>query len=153
MNKNLAPVFFALAVLLAGCATNHNANSMTLKDACKNDFLIGAALNESEFTGQNSNAVAIIKTQFNTISPENVLKWESVHPRPGEFDFTAADRYVEFGQKNKMFIIGHNLIWHNQTPRWVFQDDQGNPLGRDALLARMWPCLDLVDRVGVTHEA
>ena len=36
-----------------------------------------------------------------------------------------------------MFIIGHNLIWHNQTPRWVFQDDQGNPLGRDALLARM----------------
>jgi len=36
-----------------------------------------------------------------------------------------------------MFIIGHNLIWHNQTPRWVFQDDKGNPLGRDALLARM----------------
>jgi endo-1,4-beta-xylanase len=129
-------IFNALAMFGILLTTGAGAQT-TLKDAYKNDFLIGAALNESEFTGQNSNAVAIIKTQFNTISPENVLKWESVHPRSGEFDFTAADRYVEFGEKNKMFIIGHNLIWHNQTPRWVFQDDQGNPLGRDALLARM----------------
>jgi len=129
-------IFNALAMFGILLTTGAGAQT-TLKDACKNDFLIGAALNESEFTGQNSNAVAIIKTQFNTISPENVLKWESVHPRPGEFDFTAADRYVEFGEKNKMFIIGHNLIWPNQTPRWVFQDDKGNPLGRDALLARM----------------
>jgi endo-1,4-beta-xylanase len=36
-----------------------------------------------------------------------------------------------------MFIIGHNLIWHNQTPKWVFQDDKGNPISRDALLKRM----------------
>ena len=109
----------------------------TLKEAFKNDFLIGAALNEAEFTGQNTKAVALIKTQFNTISPENVLKWESIHPKPDQYDFSAADRYVEFGQKNKMFIVGHNLIWHNQTPKWVFQDDQGNPVDRDTLLKRM----------------
>ena len=41
--------------------------------------------------------------------------------------FPPADRYVEFGQKNKMFIVGHTLVWHNQTPKWVFQDDKGNP--------------------------
>jgi endo-1,4-beta-xylanase len=109
----------------------------TLKEAFKNDFLIGAALNEAAFTGQNTNAVALIKTQFNTISPENVLKWESIHPKPDQYDFSAADRYVEFGQKNKMFIVGHTLVWHNQTPKWVFQDDQGNPVDRDTLLKRM----------------
>jgi endo-1,4-beta-xylanase len=109
----------------------------TLKDAFKKDFLIGAALNEAEFTGQNTNAVALIKTQFNTISPENVLKWESIHPKPDQYDFSAADRYVEFGKKNGMFIVGHNLVWHSQTPKWVFQDDQGNPVDRDTLLARM----------------
>jgi endo-1,4-beta-xylanase len=109
----------------------------TLKDAFKKDFLIGAALNEAEFTGQNTNAVALIKTQFNTISPENVLKWESIHPKPDQYDFSAADRYVEFGKKNGMFIVGHNLVWHSQTPKWVFQDDKGNPVDRDTLLARM----------------
>ena len=36
-----------------------------------------------------------------------------------------------------MFIVGHNLIWHQQTPKWVFQDDKGNPVDRDTLLARM----------------
>jgi endo-1,4-beta-xylanase len=81
--------------------------------------------------------VPIIRAQFNSISPENVLKWESVHPRLGEYDFTAADRYVQFGESNHMYIIGHTLIWHNQTPRWVFEDEHGQPVTRDVLLARM----------------
>jgi len=124
-------------ISLAGIfATNLNAQT-TLKQAFKNDFRIGAALNEAEFSGENTGAVAIIKAQFNTISPENVLKWESVHPEPGKFNFAAADRYVDFGVKNKMFIVGHNLIWHQQTPKWVFEDAQGKPVDRDTLLARM----------------
>jgi endo-1,4-beta-xylanase len=126
-----------IAVLIAiAFAANTNAQT-TLKEAFKNDFLIGAALNESEFEGTDPRAVEIVKTQFNAISPENCLKWESVHPKPGVFDFKEADEYVAFGVKNKMFIVGHNLIWHSQTPRWVFQDDKGNRISRDALIARM----------------
>ena len=116
-----------------------------LKDAFKNDFLIGAALNEAEFTGRNTNAAAIVKAQFNSISPENALKWESIHPRRFGFNFGPADSYVAFGQKSGMFIVGHNLVWHNQTPAWVFQSDQGSrtverkrrPVNRDVLLQRM----------------
>jgi endo-1,4-beta-xylanase len=130
---------YLLAILSVGCAINRvGAKPLpTLKNAFKNDFLIGAALNESQFTGENSREAALVKEQFNTISPENCLKWESVHPKPGVFDFKMADRYVEFGLKNHMFIIGHNLIWHQQTPAWVFQDAKGNPISRDALIARM----------------
>ncbi len=109
----------------------------TLKEAFKNDFLIGTALNESQFTGQNAKEAALAGAQFNTISPENVLKWEPVHPEPDRYNFGPGDSYVEFGLKNHMFIIGHNLIWHSQTPKWVFQDDQGNPISRDTLLKRM----------------
>jgi len=109
----------------------------TLKDAFANTFRIGAALNPSQFLQENTNSVALIKSQFNSITPENVLKWEPVHPKPDTFDFEPADRYVAFGEKYGMFIIGHTLVWHNQTPRWVFQDDKGNALDREALLRRM----------------
>jgi endo-1,4-beta-xylanase len=108
-----------------------------LKDAFKNTFLIGAALNASQFLEENSNSVVLIRSQFNSITPENVLKWEAVHPKLNAFDFEPTDRYVAFGEKYKMFIIGHTLVWHNQTPKWVFEDDNGKPLTRDALLERL----------------
>ena len=47
--------------------------------------------------------------------------------KPDQYDFEPADRYVEFGDSNHMFIVGHKLVWHNQTPRWVFQDEKGKP--------------------------
>lgn len=119
------------------CFVVSNSFAQTLKATFKNDFLVGAALNESQFSGQNAAEAALVKAQFNCISPENCLKWASVHPGPGKFDFKIADQYVAFGEKNHMFIIGHNLIWHEQTPAWVFQDDNGNPISRDALIARM----------------
>lgn len=127
------------AALLCGCATARTPahNERTLKDAFKNDFLVGAAINQAQFTGQDPRAEAIIKSQFNCISPENVLKWESVHPEPGRYNFGPADRYVEFGVKNGLTLIGHCLIWHNQTPKWVFEDANGNPVDRETLLARM----------------
>ena len=117
-------------------ATSQGAET-ALKDAFKNDFRIGAALNPAQFSEANAAEAALVKRQFNSITPENVLKWGLVHPALGRFDFAPADRYVEFGVQNKMFIVGHTLIWHAQTPDWVFQDDQGRPLDRDALLARM----------------
>jgi endo-1,4-beta-xylanase len=109
----------------------------SLKDAFRDDFLVGAALNSSQFTGQNAAAEALVVAQFDSTSPENVMKWGLIHPRPGEFDFGPADSYVEFGVKHNMFIVGHNLIWHSQTPLWVFQDDKGETITREALLKRM----------------
>ncbi|HYK21611.1 MAG TPA: endo-1,4-beta-xylanase [Pyrinomonadaceae bacterium] len=108
-----------------------------LKDVFKNDFLIGAALNPRQFFEQDRRAVEIVTTHFNTITPENVLKWALVHPEPARYDFKAADRFVEFGEKHGMFIVGHTLVWHNQTPPWVFQDAKGNALDRESLLQRL----------------
>jgi endo-1,4-beta-xylanase len=110
-----------------------------LRDVFQQEFLIGAALNASKFTAseKENGEVALIKRQFNSITPENALKWGEIHPEPNRYNFGPADNYVDFGVKNKMFIIGHNLIWHNQTPRWVFEDEQGHPVDRDTLLQRM----------------
>lgn len=130
--------FAVTAISIFAMAASLSAQTApSLKDTYKNSFLIGAAVGDRQLTDPDSRDIAIVTAQFNSITPENVLKWESVHPQPDRYDFAPADRYVAFGEKNHMFIVGHTLIWHNQTPAWVFQDDKGQPLTRDQLLARM----------------
>ncbi|GAC1478669.1 MAG: endo-1,4-beta-xylanase [Gemmatimonadaceae bacterium] len=108
-----------------------------LRDAFEGLFLVGAAVAPRHFLERDSVGAALVTTHFSTISPENVLKWEVVHPGVDRYAFSLADAYVDFGTRNRMFVVGHTLVWHSQTPRWVFEDAQGQPLTRDALLARM----------------
>ena len=74
---------------------------------------MGAALNQQQTDERDARGNPIIAAQFNTISPENVLKWGSIHPRADGYNFGPADRYVEFGEKHGMFIVGHCLVWHS----------------------------------------
>ncbi|HXT41452.1 MAG TPA: endo-1,4-beta-xylanase, partial [Candidatus Angelobacter sp.] len=97
------------ATLLVICAGAEAAdNPASLKDAFKDYFLVGTAVNRSMVTGgaafrrsaeQNARDVALIKEQFNQISPENDLKWQSIHPREGSdgYEFGPADAFVNFG--------------------------------------------------------
>jgi endo-1,4-beta-xylanase len=127
----------AVALLAVACGAAAAHAPVSLKQAFKGDFVVGAAMDEAEITGQDQRDDTLLAEQFNSISPENVLKWERIHPQPGQYNFDLADKYVAFGQKHHMFIVGHNLVWHAQVPDWVFHDDKGNLLDRDALLARM----------------
>lgn len=112
-------------------------NASTLKDVFKDDFYIGVALNLDQISGKEPNAITLVEKQFNSITPENILKWEEVHPEPNRYNFEAADRFVTFGERHKMHIIGHTLVWFHQTPDWVFQDESGKQIDRESLLKRM----------------
>ncbi|MFH1195040.1 MAG: endo-1,4-beta-xylanase [bacterium] len=108
-----------------------------LKDVFKDYYYIGTALNHNHVFSRDSLSMELVKKQFNSITPENLLKWEPVHPKVDQYNFEPADSFVAFGQRNNMFIIGHTLVWHAQTPRWVFEDEAGNPATREVLLQRM----------------
>ncbi len=136
MKTKLIINMLAAVVMFAQSATRAAAKP-ALKDVFQNDFLVGAALNPAQFCESNTAEATLVRRQFNSISPENALKWENVHPAPGRYDFAMADRYVAFGESNGMFIVGHTLIWHQQTPDWVFQDGHGQPASRALLLERM----------------
>jgi endo-1,4-beta-xylanase len=69
----------------------------TLKDAFAGRFLVGAALNGAQYSGRDTLGAGLVAEQFNQVSPENVLKWESIHPEPGRYAFEGPDQYVEFG--------------------------------------------------------
>ena len=130
------PLIAVLCLFLLFIGTGCSSRP-ALKDVFAKGFLIGAAVNDDVVSGRDSQAAAIVEKQFNTITPENVMKWALIHPEPNDYNFAPADRFVDFGRKNNMFIVGHTLVWQHQTPAWVFNDDANNPLSRDALLARM----------------
>ncbi|MGO8702152.1 MAG: endo-1,4-beta-xylanase, partial [Limisphaerales bacterium] len=130
------------AALLALCATAGPADPPTLKDAYKDHFYVGVAINRTIATdtavrGTSERAgkdIALVKEQFNQISPENDLKWALIHPREGAdgYHFGPADAYVNFGLSNHMYIVGHTLVWHGQTPTWVFKGTNPPPEGTNA---------------------
>ena len=114
-----------VAEMLSHVAIKADESPVSLKTAFKDHFLMGVALNSRQFGGRAENDALLTKAQFNSISPENALKWQSLHPREGEsgYAFEDADRFIQFGVENGMHIVGHTLVWHSQTPNWVFAGD------------------------------
>lgn len=136
-SQRLLRVFFLSVTVLCFVGNAVGSDAPALKDVFKDYFLLGGAYNRNLVTGRDSNAAAIAIKHNNTATSENDMKWESVHPQPGQYTWGPADSFMEFCETNKMVPIGHTLVWHGQTPRWVYRDDSGEPMTRDALLARM----------------
>jgi hypothetical protein len=114
-----------LVSLLATEIAFGQSGSPTLRSAYQNHFLIGAALNTSQVNGRIPKASKIAARQFSSVTAENDMKWERIHPEPGRYDFKKADAYVEFARSNRMALIEHTLVWHSQIPDWVFKGKDG----------------------------
>lgn len=127
---------FLAALALAGSAAQA-ADVATLKDAARGHFLIGAAVSAAQITGEDRAGVAVIEAEFDSVTAENAMKWEPIHPEPDRYDFALADAFVKFGERRGMFIVGHTLMWHQQTPKWVFQDAAGRDVAKAELLRRL----------------
>ncbi len=131
---------FAPLLMLAALASTARAAdpATTLKDAFADDFRVGAAVGTQHIlAGDASPELELVARQYNAITPENLLKWAEVHPGADEYNWDPADRYVAWGEKHNMFIVGHTLVWHNQTAPWAFEGVDGKPLDRDTALARI----------------
>ena len=127
----------ALLTITAGAAAVDKP--VTLKQTFKDYFLVGTAVNRNMVTGgagfrrsaeQNAKDIALVKEQFNQITAENDMKWQLIHPREGKdgYDFAPADAFVSFGLSNNMYLVGHTLVWHSQTPNWVFAGTNPAPV-------------------------
>jgi endo-1,4-beta-xylanase len=61
----------------------------------------------------------ITATEFSSLTPGNEMKWGTVEPVQGQFDWSGADEVVEFAQAHDQEVHGHTLVWHSQLPGWV----------------------------------
>lgn len=136
VTKRIAfPLIAATSMLLSSCQESESPPS--LHAAFSDAFLIGGTLSNAMIADPNDPGYRIVKSHFNTLSPENCMKWGSLNPQPGQYELELADQFVNYGLENGKVLVGHVLFWHSDTPDWVFEDENGAQLSKAALLDRM----------------
>ena len=106
-----------------------------LKDAYKDYFMVGVAVNNRNVT--DADQIALIKREFNSITAENAMKPQPTEPRKGEFNWEDADRIADFCRQNGIKLRGHTLMWHSQIGPWMYQDENGKLLPKEEFYANM----------------
>ena len=108
-----------LAMLLLVMATSVQAQG--LKDAYKNYFKIGVAVNQRNVVDPVQ--TDLIKREFNSVTAENDMKPEPTEPKEGVFNWEGADRIANFCRQNGLKMRGHCLMWHSQIGKWMYEDN------------------------------
>lgn len=151
MKKNLIFVLLATA-LLGACGNKNNQEEqkdITLKEAYANDFLVGVAVAHDIIEKNDTACINIICQQFNAVSPEDVLKPETVHPAPDTWNFEKGDAYCKFAADHGLKALGHTLMWHNQTPDFFWLKEDGTVRSKEEMEKNL---VEYVEKT-VTHFA
>jgi len=106
-----------LTALATGSAAQAHHHPRGLRDLAQRP-LIGTAVN-TDLLGSDATYTSILDREFNSVTPENAMKWESVERERGVLDFSAADRLVAHARAHRQIVRGHTLVWHNQLPSWL----------------------------------
>ena len=124
----------SIAVLMLA-ATSATACAQGLKDAYREYFTIGVAVNQRNVS--NDEQMALIKKEFNSVTAENDWKPGEIHPKEGVWDFSKADRIADFCRQNGIKMRGHCLCWHSQFADWMFTDKKGRPVKKEVFYERL----------------
>ncbi|CAM4320050.1 endo-1,4-beta-xylanase [Pedobacter westerhofensis] len=122
------------SVLPTKPAQHHRQESKGLKDYYQSFFYMGVAVSPKSLSGDEG---ALIKNQFNSITPENAMKMSVIHPAEDRYSWKDADSIVSIAAANKIRIRGHNLCWHEQVPAWMFKGKDGKQVTKEVLLQRL----------------
>lgn len=126
-------------------------SNASLKDTYADYFKMGVILNGRTVT--DPKIQELVKTNFNSVTTENEMKPESLldyqtsisDPKYDESpatNFRNADPILKFAKDNGIKMRGHTLVWHSQTPRWLFTEGYSQKpdapfVSREKMLKRM----------------
>ncbi|MFF9484789.1 endo-1,4-beta-xylanase [Streptomyces sp. NPDC014676] len=113
-------------------APHSHATSDRLREAAPEGFVVGTAVAggghhlEQDYPDpftHDKEYRKILGRQFSSVSPENQMKWDYIHPERDRYDFAQADAIVAFAKRNHQVVRGHTLLWHSQNPAWLEEGD------------------------------
>ena len=130
--KKLSEKWTLAALLLI---VSSSAWAQGLKDAYKDYFSIGVAVNKRNVSTDNQ--MALVKSEFNSVTAENDMKPVSVHPAEGVWNWGAADSIANYCRENGIKLRGHCLCWHSQFSDWMFTDKKGRPVKKEVFYKRL----------------
>jgi endo-1,4-beta-xylanase len=120
---------------MISCPTSYGQDATKgLKDYYASYFPIGVAVSPAVLTSAERD---LILKNFSSLTAENVMKMGPIHPKEDQYNWEPADQIVDFVIANKMKMRGHTLVWHNQTPDWLFKNADGSRVDKETLLKRM----------------
>ncbi|WP_304523823.1 endo-1,4-beta-xylanase [Actinoplanes sp. DH11] len=102
-------------------------------------FPVGAAITGAETVTTHGD---LLERHFDSVTPGNALKWDATEPSENTFTYAQADPLIAWAKANGRAVRGHTLVWHNQTPAWVFTGADGQPMtatpeDKELLLSRL----------------
>ena len=107
------------------CVVDHGGEVPSLGGYHAEHFALGAAIDT-----QYGNYASILAKHFNSVTAEDQMKFDALQPTEGNFTYETADQMVGFATNSGMQVRGHALVWHRQTPSWVFAGSSQQVLQR-----------------------
>ncbi|TDD01410.1 endo-1,4-beta-xylanase [Saccharopolyspora terrae] len=118
----------AAAVLLLPVHAEAAPQAPALRDAAPEGLVVGSAVAggghhdeqpyPDPFTSDQPYR-EVLSREFSSLSPENQMKWEYLHPARDTYEFGTADAIVDFAEQHGQVMRGHTLLWHSQNPEWL----------------------------------
>jgi endo-1,4-beta-xylanase len=101
-------------------------------------FLIGVALDGDPLTSYSTAELNLVRKEFGAVTAANCMKMPQTQPAEGVFNFSMADRLVDFAVSNHIKVCGHCLLWakDERTPEWMFREGD-KAIERERLLQRL----------------
>ncbi|MGC3860574.1 endo-1,4-beta-xylanase [Micromonospora chersina] len=111
----------ALNVAPATAGRSYNPADQSLRNlALRHGLAIGTAVDLAALDDPaDPRYRQLTASEFSTVTAENAMKWESLEPTRGTYNWGPADQLVAFAKQNNQRVRGHVLVWHNQLPGWL----------------------------------
>ncbi|HEY0356676.1 MAG TPA: endo-1,4-beta-xylanase [Flavisolibacter sp.] len=136
-------VYSIVVLVLAACGGNQGTQVQSqstfdstkgLKEYYAGHFTMGVAVSPQAL---KTDEAGLVTKHFNSLTAENAMKMGPIHPKENEYAWKGADSIVAFAERNGMKLRGHTLLWHQQTPAWLFVDNNGDTVSKEILLQRL----------------
>ncbi|PZG22552.1 1,4-beta-xylanase [Micromonospora craterilacus] len=125
----------ALNTVPATASRPYDPTAQSLRTlALRHGLQIGTAVDMAALNNANDPRYRqITATEFSSVTAENVMKWESLEPTRGNYDWAPADQLIDFAKRNKQTVRGHVLVWQNQLPGWLTSGVEDGSISKQEL--------------------